>query len=326
MKIGMITDSLGHLSFSEMLRASAELGLETLEFACGNWSSAPHINLNTMLGSETARREFIAAVEDHGLSISALNCSGNPLYPGAKGEENHRVTAGTIKLASLLGIDRVVMMSGLPGGPGDANPNWIITDWPPECLEIQKYQWEEKLIPYWRDLVAYSNNLGIRKLCLELHGHQAVYNVHTLLKLRDAVGETVGANYDPSHPLWMNADPIAAVRALGSAIYYVHAKDTRVEPVPTAIDGNLDPRPGDRYGERSWNYITLGYGHGETWWRQFCTALKQAGYDDVLSIEHEDMMMSPIEGMRKSVQLLRNVAINLSEPIKQMAAAAPQTP
>ncbi|WP_217576488.1 sugar phosphate isomerase/epimerase [Mesorhizobium sp. GbtcB19] len=312
MKIGMITDSLGNLSFDEMLRASAELGLETLEFACGNWSSAPHIDLAAMLESAATRAEFVAKVRDHGLTIAALNCSGNPLHPGQQGKQHRQVTEDTIRLASLMGIDRVVMMSGLPGGPGDANPNWIVTDWPPECADIQRYQWDECIIPYWRDLVKFSNNLGIGKLCLELHGHQAVYNVQTLFRLRDAVGETVGANYDPSHPMWMGADPIAAVRKLGSAIYYVHAKDTRVEPIPAAIDGVLDARPPNHYADRAWNYITLGYGHGETWWRQFCTALKQAGYDDVLSIEHEDMMLSPIEGMRKSVALLRNVAINLA--------------
>ncbi|AZO17361.1 sugar phosphate isomerase/epimerase [Mesorhizobium sp. M2A.F.Ca.ET.043.05.1.1] len=312
MKIGMITDSLGNLSFDEMLRASAELGLETLEFACGNWSSAPHIDLAAMLDSAATRAEFVAKVRDHGLTIAALNCSGNPLHPGPQGKQHRQVTEDTIRLASLMGIDRVVMMSGLPGGPGDANPNWIITDWPPECADIQRYQWDDCIIPYWRDLVGFANNLGIRKLCLELHGHQAVYNVQTLFRLRDAVGETVGANYDPSHPMWMGADPIAAVRKLGSAIYYVHAKDTRVEPVPAGIDGVLDARPPTLFSERAWNYITLGYGHGETWWRQFCTALKQAGYDDVLSIEHEDMMLSPMEGMRKSVALLRNVAINLA--------------
>jgi sugar phosphate isomerase/epimerase len=312
MKIGMITDSLGSLSFDEMLRASAELGLETLEFACGNWSSAPHIDLAAMLESAATRTEFVAKVRDHGLTIAALNCSGNPLHPGPQGKKHRQVTEDTIRLASLMGIDRVVMMSGLPGGPGDANPNWIITDWPPECADIQRYQWDDCIIPYWRSLVGFANNLGIRKLCLELHGHQAVYNVQTLLRLRDAVGETVGANYDPSHPMWMGADPITAVRKLGSAIYYVHAKDTRVEPVPAGIDGTLDARPPTLFAERAWNYITLGYGHGETWWRQFCTALKQAGYDDVLSIEHEDMMLSPMEGMRKSVALLRNVAINLA--------------
>ncbi len=312
MKIGMITDSLGNLPLDEMLRASAELGLETLEFACGNWSSAPYIDLAAMLDSAATRAEFVARIRDHGLTIAALNCSGNPLHPGPQGKQHRQVTEDTIRLASLLGIDRVVMMSGLPGGPGDANPNWIITDWPPECADIQRYQWDDCIIPYWRDLVRFANNLGIGKLCLELHGHQAVYNVQTLFRLRDAVGETVGANYDPSHPMWMGADPIAAVRKLGSAIYYVHAKDTRIEPIPAAIDGVLDARPPNHYAERAWNYITLGYGHGETWWRQFCAALKQAGYDDVLSIEHEDMMLSPMEGMRKSVALLRNVAINLA--------------
>src|SRR5260221_6699020 len=200
------------------------------------------------------------------------------------------------------------MMSGLPGGPGDANPNWIVTEWPAECLGILQYQWDEKLIPYWTELVRYAQNLGVRKLCLELHGHQAVYNPSTLDRLRHAVGDTVGANYDPSHPIWMGADPLAAVRALGSAIYYVHAKDTRIEPIAAGIDGLLEARPSGRIGERSWNYVTLGYGHGETWWRQFCTALKVVGYDDVLSIEHEDAMMSPIEGVRKSVDLLQKVA------------------
>ena len=313
MKIGMITDSLGNLSFSEMLKAAADLGLETLEFACGNWSSAPHLNLSAMMQSPQTRSEFLAAVRDHGLSISALNCSGNPLHPGPSGVAHHAVTLQTIELAKMLEVDRVVMMSGLPGGPGDANPNWIITDWPPECMEILDYQWNEKIIPYWKELVKFSNNHGIHKLCLELQGHQAVYNVSTLFRLRESVGETVGANYDPSHPMWMNADPLLAVRALGKAIYYVHAKDTRIEPYPAGLDGTLEARAPTRISERSWNYITLGYGHGETWWKQFCTELKLAGYDDVLSIEHEDMMMSPMEGMKKSIQVLRNAAMNMIE-------------
>lgn len=310
MKIGMITDSLGHLSFKDMLQAAAKLELQTVEFACGNWSSAPHMNLPLMLESVKARAEFKAAVKDHGLEISALNCSGNQLHPGPTGPKHDQVVHDTIKLAKLLEVERVVMMSGLPGGPDDANPNWIITDWPPECLDILDYQWNEKIIPYWKDLVKFANNQGVYKLCLELHGHQAVYNVNTLFMLREAVGETVGANYDPSHPMWMNADPLQAVRVLGKSIYHVHAKDTRVEPYPTAIDGTLEARAPTRIAERSWNYITLGYGHSAHWWKNFCTELKLAGYDDVLSIEHEDMMMSPMEGMEKSVKLLREVAIN----------------
>jgi sugar phosphate isomerase/epimerase len=310
MKIGMITDSLADLSFEELLTTSARLGLDMLEFACGNWSSAPHIDLAGMLESERARREFKARLADHGLAISALNCSGNPLDPGEAGPRHDRVTRDTIKLASLMGVERVVMMSGCPGAPGDSHANWITVEWPAELREILRWQWDEVLIPYWRDLVAYANNLGIRKLCLELHGFQNVYSVRTLERLRDAVGETVGANFDPSHLMWMGADPLIAVRALGNAVYHVHAKDTRIDPLIGATNGVLETTPGAQYQERAWNYITLGYGHGEQWWSAFCATLAQVGYDDVLSIEHEDPMMPALEGVEKSVALLERAAVN----------------
>ncbi len=307
MKIGMITDSLGEFGFDELLATASELGLEALEFACGNWSSAPHIDLDHMVESEPARREFLAALAGHGLGISALNCSGNPLHPGDSGRRHDAVTRQTIRLASLMGVERVVMMSGCPGGPGDEHPNWITTAWPPEATEILDWQWTEVVIPYWRDLAAHADGLGIRKVCLELHGGQNVYNVETLLRLRDAVGDTVGANFDPSHLVWMGADPLAAIGALDGAIYHVHAKDTRVEAANAGVNSLLETKSSDRAPERSWNYVTLGHGHGEAWWREFVARLRAAGYDDVLSIEHEDTRMSPLDGVTESVELLRRV-------------------
>jgi len=321
MKIGLLTDSLPDLGFEAMLAAAANLQIECLEFGCGNWSPAPHIRLDELLENERSRQNFLAALKGHGLTISALNCSGNPLHPGAEGERQHQVTLKTLQLARLLAVDRIVMMSGLPGGPGDANPNWITTSWPPECGTILDYQWNEHVIPYWRKLASFASEQGVRRICLELHGCQAVYNPTTLLRLRDAIGPVVGANYDPSHPLWMGADPLVAVRALGSAIYYVHAKDTRIEPIPAGIDGVLETRPARDAAQRSWNYVTLGYGHGEEWWRQFCAALRMVGYDDVLSIEHEDSLLPPLQGVRKAVAFLRNVAFGQSLP----AASGPVT-
>ena len=311
MKIGMITDSLPGTDFDTMLGIAARLGMDMLEFGCGNWSSAPHLNLDRMLESESERRNFKARLADHGIAISALNCSGNPVHPGETGRQHDAVTRKTIKLASLMDVERVVMMSGCPGAQGDSSANWVTTEWPPEVREILRWQWDEVLIPYWRDLVAYSNGIGIRKLCLELHGHQNVYNVHTLMRLREAVGNTVGANLDPSHLFWMGADPLAAARALGDAIYYIHAKDTRVDPIIAGVNGVIETMPGDRYQGRSWNYITLGYGHGEQWWREFIAVLAAVGYDDVFSIEHEDPMLPAIEGVERSVAFLRNVLINL---------------
>ena len=310
MQIGMLTDSLPDAGFDTMLAVAARLGLDVLEFGCGNWSSAPHLDLDALLGSGALRREFLARVVAHGIGISALNCSGNPLHPGDAGRRHDDVTRKTIRLARLLGVDRVVMMSGCPGAPGDAHPNWITTEWPPEVRDIVRWQWDEVLLPYWRDLVAYANDEGVPRLCLELHGHQNVYNVATLVKLRDAVGPTVGANLDPSHLMWMGADPLAAARALGSAVYYVHAKDTRIDAAIAGVNGVIDTTPGSEYRSRAWNYITLGHGHDEAWWRAFVLTLAEVGYDGALSIEHEDPAMSAEQGVEESVALLRRVIVD----------------
>ena len=306
----MITDSLPEADFNTMLGVAARLEMDMLEFGCGNWSSAPHIDLDGMLESATARREFLAKLADNDIAISALNCSGNPVHPGDEGRRHDEVTRKTIRLARLLAVDRVVMMSGCPGAPGDRHANWITTEWPPEVREIVRWQWEEVLIPYWRNLTSYSRDQGVAHLCLELHGYQNVYSVATLKRLRDAVGDTVGANLDPSHLMWMGADPLAAARALGDAIYYVHAKDTRIEPSIAGVNGVIDTTPGSAYESRAWNYITLGRGHDESWWRGFVSTLADVGYDGVLSIEHEDPAMSAVEGVEESVALLQRVIVD----------------
>ena len=307
MRIGLTTDSLSYLKFDELVETAAGLGIQTLEFGCGNWSSAPHLNLNTLLESEAERNNFLAKIRAHGLEISALNCSGNQLAPGERGKAHAEVVKKTFKLAGLLGVRRIVMMSGLPGGPGDQNANWIITAWPPEVHDILRYQWDAVAIPYWRDLAREDQANAIEKICIEQHGHQLVYNTDTIFKLRNAVGEIVGINFDPSHALWMGGDPLRAIRELRGAIYHVHAKDTRVDPHNSALNTVLETKVNERISERAWNYVTLGYGHAELWWRDFVSQLKQIGYDDVLSIEHEDLNLPPLVGVERSVDLLKNI-------------------
>lgn len=304
MRIGLVTDSLGHLDRASMLDAAANMGIEALEIGCGAWSKAPHLDLGAMLASETERRALLAAIERHGMELVALNASGNPLHPGASGTEHRRVAEDTIRLAPKLGVRRVVMMSGCPGGPGDANANWITTAWPPETAEVLAWQWRERILPLWHDLVSLAEASGVT-LALELHGQQAVYNVPSLLRLREAMGERVGANLDPSHLMWMGADPLAAAHALGPAIHHVHAKDTRLSLANVALASVIDTTPMDRHAERAWSYVTLGDGRPVGWWRGFLSALRAAGYDDVLSIEHEDVACSPEDGVARSVALLR---------------------
>jgi sugar phosphate isomerase/epimerase len=308
MKIGLVTDSLSHLPLSETLQIAQAMEIQGVEINTGNWSSAPHVNLAGLLARPEERRAFLDAFEERGLSLIALNANGNPLHP-TDGERQSAVVHDTIRLAGELGLDKVCLMSGLPGGaPGDRTPNWIVSSWPPETQQILTWQWNEVLLPYWTSLVKFASEHGVKKLCLELHGNQLVYNVPSLLRLREAVGPVVGANLDPSHLMWMGADPIAAVDALGDAIYHVHAKDTLINVARCATTSLLENGPLDDVATRAWSYITLGYGRSEAWWKDFCYRLRMNRYDGWLSIEHEDVLLSRIEGVRRSVTLLKAVA------------------
>ena len=258
------------------------------------------------MSSCCCEQAFLRAFADRGLEVIALNANGNPLHP--TDPKQGQCLRDTIRLAGEMGITKVCTMSGLPEGrAGDLMPNWVVSSWPPETQAILRYQWEEKLFPFWAEIVALAKASGVEQIALELHGNQVVYNVPSLLKLRAEVGPVMGANLDPSHLFWMGADPLVAAEALGAAVYHVHAKDTFLNAPKQATtslleNGSLMDIPG-----RSWSYITLGFGHGEEWWRQFCYRLKMAGYDGWLSIEHEDVMLNSLEGLEKTVALLNGV-------------------
>jgi len=306
MKLSLVTDSLAALPFEAMLDKAASLGIEGLELGCGAWSAAPHLALDALLGSAAKRGEFLASIAAHGLSIAALNCSGNQLAPNEEGRLHRQVVEKTFRLAGLLGVRKVVMMSGLPGGgEGESLPNWITTSWPPRNAEILAWQWNEVALPYWEGAVSLARKNGIERLALENHGCQLVYNPSTLLRLRRAVGDMVGMNLDPSHLFWMGGDPILAARALGSAIYHVHAKDVRMERGLVEVDGALDTQTIDRYAHRAWNYVALGYGHDALWWKEFLCAVRMAGYDGEVSLEMEDVSMESETGIRKSLEILK---------------------
>ncbi|MGV1834730.1 sugar phosphate isomerase/epimerase family protein [Rhizobium rhizogenes] len=306
MKLGFVSDSLGGMSFEALLDNAARLGVSGVEVNTGGWSTAPHFDLQSMKASADSRRDFAKAFENRGLEIIALNANGNPLHPTQP--EQGECLKDTIRIAGDMGIKTVCAMSGLPAGrEGDLMPNWVVSSWPPETQAILRYQWEEKLLPFWTEIAALARENGVTRIALELHGNQYVYNVPSLLKLRAAVGPVIGANLDPSHLFWMGADPLVAALALGEAVHHVHAKDTMLNgPVQAATslleNGSLMDIPA-----RSWSYITLGFGHGEEWWRQFCYHLKMAGYDGWLSVEHEDVLLNSLEGLEKSIALLKGV-------------------
>ena len=260
MKIGFVSDSLGHLRFDNLLNAAAQMGVGGIEVNTGGWSTAPHFDMKVM--KSDARNAFRKAFDDLGLDIVCLNANGKPLHP--TDTEQCECLKDTIRVAGDIGISTVCAMSGLPAGSsGDAMPNWIVSGWPPETQTILDYQWNEVLLPFWREIAILAREHGVERIAIEMHGNQCVYNVPSLIKLREEVGPVIGANLDPSHLFSMGTDPPPA--ALGEVIYHVHAKDTMLNAPVQATTSLLDNGGLTSIRSRSWSYVTLGFGHGEEW-------------------------------------------------------------
>ncbi len=313
MKLGFLTVLYADRPLEAVLDRAVALGVDAVELGTGAYPGDAHARPEELLADRDRVRALRRAVEERGLEISALSCHGNPLHPDpAIAVGHHEVWRRTLELAEALEVEVVNTFSGCPGaGPGSKAPNWVTCPWPPEYGELLEWQWEEHLIPYWSREAEQAASRGVRGVGLEMHPGFMVYNPETLLRLRAATGVRIGANFDPSHLVWQGIDPIEALRELGlaGAIFHAHAKDVRVDPANARRNGVLDTKPYERVLERSWSFRTVGYGHGEEFWRDLISTLRLVGYDGVLSIEHEDPLMSVDEGIEKAVALLRGVLL-----------------
>ena len=311
MKLGVFTTLLSNLPFEQACKYFRELGIQMVEVGCGGYPGNAHADPDTLLADDAALAAFKETLRKYDLQISALSCHGNPVHPDkATAKMYDETIRKTILLAEKLGIDQINTFSGCPGDhEGAKYPNWVTCPWPNDFTDILNWQWNEVLIPYWKDLVAFAKAHGVNKIALELHPGFCVYNTESLLRLREAVGPEIGANFDPSHLIWQGMDPVASIRALGDAIFHFHAKDTKVDTYNTAVNGVLDTKP---YGDeihRSWIFRTIGYGNDASYWKAIISNLRMVGYDWAISIEHEDSLMSKDEGLRKAVDFLKDVLI-----------------
>ena len=309
MKLGLFTPVFANLSFDELLKElKGYPEITALEIGCGGWPGSGHIDPAGLLASHGAANEYLAKLADAGLTISALSCHGNPVHPDAAiAKRDDDLLKQTMRLAEALEVPVVVTFSGCPGASaGDKTPNWITTAWPPEFAEGLEWQWTERLIPYWAEAEKMAAAGGV-KIALEAHPGFCVYNPETMLKLRAATGKSLGINLDPSHLWWQQIDIPAAIAQLGDAIFYFHAKDVSMNPTLVGRNGVLDAKSYTRMRERSWLFRSVGWGHSEIVWRNIASALRLAGYDYVMSIEHEDALMSTHEGLSSAVAMLSRI-------------------
>jgi sugar phosphate isomerase/epimerase len=309
MRVGVFTPLLSQLPLKDVLAKLKALGISTVELATGNYPGDAHCKLS-MLEDSRQLAVFQRMLADQGCSISALSCHGNPLHPNpARAKEAQETSRKTILLAERLGVPVVVDFSGCPGdSPQSTAPNWVTCPWPPDYLDVLDWQWNEIVTPYWIEHGNFAGQHNV-KIAIEMHPGFVAYSPETLLRLREIAGPAVGCNYDPSHMFWQGIDPIAAIRILGDAIFHVHAKDTQLYPANLPKTGVLDTKPYTDERNRGWIFRTCGYGHGAEWWKEFVSTLRMFGYDGVLSIEHEDSLMSPEEGLTKAAQFLRELVI-----------------
>ena len=311
MNIGVFTAVLGDRPFEAALDHVASLGADAVEVAAGGYAGADHCDPATLLADPAAARRWRDAVSSRGLAVSALSAHANPLHPDpAERARGRAILERALAAAELLEVPVVNAFSGCPGdGAGGREPNWVTTAWPPEFARVLEWQWEACALPYWVETAALAQRRGVT-IAIEPHPGFLVYNVRTLLRLREAAGPAIAANFDPSHLWWQGADPPTVVAALADvgALAHVHAKDTELVADRIARDGVLETTPSDRPQDRAWRFRTVGLGHPEQEWAALLGALGAAGYDGTVSVEHEDRLVDREEGLARAVALLLRVS------------------
>lgn len=311
MKLGVFSPALADKSLDDALTYLEEQGAEMIELGTGGYPGTAHCDAAQLIRDDEKLAEFKATMAKHHIQISALSCHGNPIHPNKEiAKQFDDTIRDTILLAEKLGITQINTFSGCSGdSEGSQYPNWVTCPWPDDYSKILEWQWNEVLIPYWKKTVAFAKEHGVTKIGLELHPGFCVYNSYTLLKLRNAVGEEIGANLDPSHLIWQGMDPVAVIRELGPAIFHFHAKDTKIDRMNTSVNGVLDTQHYSDEIHRSWIFRSVGYGMDETKWKEIISTLRLVGYDYAISIEHEDSLMTPYEGLGKAISFLKGILI-----------------
>ena len=311
MKLGVLTVPLQGMPAEEAFAYLSSLGITTVELGTGGYTNKNHCDPDILLADESKVDALKAALAKYNMTISALSCHGNPVHPNKElAAADHKAFVDTCKVAQKLGVDTVITFSGCPGDCADSQyPNWVTCPWPSDFGKILEWQWNEVLIPYWKEAVKIAESYGVKHIAFEMHPGFCVYNPATLLRLREAVSPMLGANFDPSHLIWQGMDPVAALKELKGAVYHFHAKDTYVDPYNKAKNGVLDTGAYGSLIDRSWSFRTVGYGSSIESWKDMMATLRLIGYDGAVSIEHEDGLMSVKEGLEKAITFMQDVII-----------------
>ena len=229
MKLGMNTFFINMLDFEEGLQFCQEQGVQAVEVAAVGPAARQYCDVDRLLADQGELERWLDIYAAHGLEIYSFAGHGTPLVPDPRiAEEYSRQFRKTCALMERVGCTRLVVVAGLPeGAEGDSLPAWIVNTDLPFLRDALEWQWERRLIPYWKEHGQIAADHGVT-LCFEMQINDMVHSPVKLRRLRDELGPVVACNYDISHMWVQGIDPLAAIHELGDLIQAVHLKDTLI--------------------------------------------------------------------------------------------------
>ena len=306
MKLGVNTHFIMNFGFEEGLKFCQDHKLKAMEVAATGPSAKKYCDVEKLLGDKGEQKRWLDIYANHGLEIYSFSGHGTPLLPDKKiaTQYSHEFQQAC-KLMEQLGIRRMALIAGLPeGSEGDRLPAWIINTDLPLFQNALDWQWEKRLIPYWKEHGKIASDHGVT-LCFEMQVNDMVHSPVKLKRLHDEIGPVVACNFDISHMWAQEIDPFEAMHYLGKLIENVHLKDTLTHEPNRRLRGRFDSTGLDGYRERSWTFTIPGWGHNEQTWREVISTLRFLGYEGILSLEMESEYIDIQEGLEKAAAFIK---------------------
>jgi sugar phosphate isomerase/epimerase len=313
--ITLFTGQWADLPFEEVARLAGEWGYDGLEIAC--WGD--HLDVWRAAEDDDYVAERHAILARHGLSVWAISnhlkgqavCDdpidqrhrdllperiwgdGDPEGVRTRAAEELKVTA---RAAQRLGVSTVVGFTG--------SKIWkYVAMFPPASADMIADGYRD-FAARWNPIMDVFDECGVR-FALEVHPSEIAYDYWTTVATLEAIGHrrAFGLNWDPSHMIWQDIDPVGFLWDFRDRIYHVDCKDTRVR-VGDGRTGRLgshlpwgDPR-------RGWDFVSTG--HGAVPWEQCFRMLNTIGYEGPISVEWEDAGMDRLHGAAEAVGFVRS--------------------
>ena len=319
--ITLFTGQWADLPFEEVARLASGWGYDGLEIA--SWGD--HLDVWRAAEDDAYVQNRLDILEKNGLKVYTIAnhlkgqavCDdpidarhrdilpdriwgdGEPEGVRQRAAEEMKMTA---RAAARLGVKTVTGFTG--------SSIWkYVAMFPPASEELVEAGYQD-FADRWNPILDVFDEVGVR-FALEVHPSEIAYDYWTAQRTLEAIGhrESFGINWDPSHFMWQDLDPVAFLLDFKDKIFHVHCKDSkrRLNGRNGRLGSHLpwaDPR-------RGWDFISTG--HGDVPWEDAIRMLNHIGYDGPLSVEWEDAGMDRLVGAPEALEFVRKLSFKPSE-------------